>query len=88
MEIELPDIHIPFPRYSYSELIDKLQKNHKYIRWGDDISPKILKDIVADSFYYIIDWPLSTKPFYVKPKIDNDATMVQIQSILLKIKMR
>ena len=73
LEIELPDIHIPFPRYSYSELIDKLQKNHKYIRWGDDISPKILKDIVADTFYYITDWPLSTKPFYVKPKIDNDA---------------
>jgi nondiscriminating aspartyl-tRNA synthetase len=73
LEIELPDIHIPFPRYSYSELIDKLQKNHKYIRWGDDISPKILKDIVADSFYYITDWPLSTKPFYVKPKIDSDA---------------
>jgi nondiscriminating aspartyl-tRNA synthetase len=74
LEIELPDIHIPFPRYRYSELIDKLQKNHKYIRWGDDISPKILKDIVADSFYYIIDWPLSTKPFYVKPKVDNDDT--------------
>jgi nondiscriminating aspartyl-tRNA synthetase len=74
LEIELPDIHIPFPRYRYSELIDKLQKNHKYIRWGDDISPKILKDIVADSFYYIIDWPLSTKPFYVKPKVDNEDT--------------
>jgi nondiscriminating aspartyl-tRNA synthetase len=74
LEIELPDIHIPFPRYRYSELIDKLQKNHKYIRWGDDISPKILKDIVADSFYYIVDWPLSTKPFYVKPKVDNDDT--------------
>ncbi len=72
MEIELPDIQIPFPRYSYSELIDKLQKNHKYIRWGDDISPKILKDIVADNFYYIIDWPLSTKPFYVKPKNDSE----------------
>ena len=68
LEIELPDIHIPFPRYSYSELIDKLQKNHKYIRWGDDISPKILKDIVADSFYYIIDWPLSTKPLLCQTK--------------------
>lgn len=75
LEIELPDIKIPFPRYTYSELIDKLQKNHKYIRWGDDISPKILKDIVGYNFYYIVDWPLSTKPFYVKPKINSDVTV-------------
>jgi aspartyl-tRNA synthetase len=73
--IDLPDFKIPFPRYSYTDLVNRLQKNHKYIRWGDDISPKLLKDIVpTNSFYYIIDWPLSTKPFYVKPKanIDND----------------
>jgi len=69
--IELPDVKIPFPRYNYSDLIDKLQKSHKYIRWGDDISPKILKDIVGENFYYITDWPLSTKPFYVKPKNIN-----------------
>jgi aspartyl-tRNA synthetase len=69
--VELPIINIPFPRYSYSELIEKLQKSHKYIRWGDDIPPKILKDTVVNSFYYIIDWPLSTKPFYVKPKISS-----------------
>ncbi|MGN6628642.1 MAG: aspartate--tRNA(Asn) ligase [Candidatus Nitrosocosmicus sp.] len=68
--IELPIINIPFPRYSYSELIEKLQKSHKYIRWGDDIPPKILKDTVGNSFYYITDWPLSIKPFYVKPKIN------------------
>ncbi|MGN6559124.1 MAG: aspartate--tRNA(Asn) ligase [Candidatus Nitrosocosmicus sp.] len=70
--IELPIINIPFPRYSYSELIEKLQKSHKYIRWGDDIPPKILKDTVGNSFYYITDWPLSIKPFYVKPKINTN----------------
>ena len=80
LEIDLPDIQIPFPRYTYSELIDKLQKNHKYIRWGDDISPKILKDIVGDDFYYIVDWPLSTKPFYVKPKINSDVTSSKFDS--------
>ncbi len=69
--LELPDIQIPFKRYTYSELVEKLQKNHKYIRWGDDISPKILKDLVGEDFYYIIDWPESTKPFYVKPKKDG-----------------
>jgi len=73
LEINIPDIKIPFPRFSYTDLVTRLQKNHKYIRWGDDISPKLLKDIVpTDSFYYIIDWPLSTKPFYVKPKLNTD----------------
>jgi aspartyl-tRNA synthetase len=71
MEIEFSEIKIPFPRYTYSELIDKLQKSHKYIRWGDDISPKILKDVIGDTFYYIVDWPLSTKPFYVKSKMNS-----------------
>ncbi len=68
MGVQLPEISIPFPRYTYSELVDKLQKSHKYIRWGDDISPKILKDIVVDNFYFITDWPMAAKPFYVKPK--------------------
>lgn len=68
LRIELPQIKVPFPRYKYSDLVKKLQENHKYIRWGDDVSPKLLKDIVNDDFYYIVDWPLSTKPFYVKPK--------------------
>ncbi len=75
LEIELSQIKIPFPRYTYSELIDKLQKSHKYIRWGDDISPKILKDVIGDDFYYIIDWPLSTKPFYVKQKVSSDISI-------------
>ncbi|MBA3749933.1 MAG: aspartate--tRNA(Asn) ligase [Nitrosopumilus sp.] len=80
LDLELPDIKIPFPRYTYSELIDKLHKSHKYIRWGDDISPKILKDIIDDTFYYIVDWPLSIKPFYVKPKINNNVTILNNES--------
>ncbi len=77
LEIELSELKIPFPRYTYSELIDKLQKNHKYIRWGDDISPKIMKDVIGDGFYYIVDWPLSTKPFYVKSKGISDIAILK-----------
>lgn len=68
LDTELPKITLPFKRYTYTDLVRTLQKNHKYIRWGDDISPKILRDLVGDTFYYITDWPLSAKPFYVKPK--------------------
>jgi aspartyl-tRNA synthetase len=69
--LKLPEISDPFPRISYNDLVSKLQENHKYIRWGDDISPKVLRDMFGDVFYFITDWPASTKPFYVKSKIDN-----------------
>lgn len=74
LDLELPDISSSsaFPRIRYSDLITRLQENHKYIRWGDDISPKILRDMFDDEFYFITDWPASTKPFYVKSKIQHD----------------
>ena len=68
LEIKLPNVSSPFNRITYSQLVEKLQNSHKYIRWGDDIAPKLLKDLFADEFYFITDWPASTKPFYVKSK--------------------
>jgi nondiscriminating aspartyl-tRNA synthetase len=71
--IELPNMSYPFRRITYSQLVEDLQNSHKYIRWGDDISPKLLKDLFGDEFYFIIDWPSSTKPFYVKSKKKDPA---------------
>jgi aspartyl-tRNA synthetase len=69
-EIKLPSVELPFPKYSYSDLIDRLQESGEKIQWGDDISPQSLKSLQEErlnGFYFIIDWPTSTKPFYVKP---------------------
>ena len=71
LKIELPDLSIPFRRYRYSDLIEKLQKSGESIELGDDISQQKLRNLKADDmkyFYFIIDWPTSIKPFYVKPK--------------------
>jgi nondiscriminating aspartyl-tRNA synthetase len=70
MELQLPAVELPFPKYTYSDLIDKLQEAGEKIQWGDDISPQVMKSLQDDrlnGFYFIIDWPTSTKPFYVKP---------------------
>jgi aspartyl-tRNA synthetase len=70
MELQLPAVELPFPKYTYSDLIDKLQEAGERIQWGDDISPQVMKSLQDDrlnGFYFIIDWPTSTKPFYVKP---------------------
>jgi aspartyl-tRNA synthetase len=70
LDLQLPRVELPFPKYSYSDLVDKLQEAGERIQWGDDISPQVMKSLQDDrlnGFYFIIDWPTSTKPFYVKP---------------------
>ncbi|HEX2169284.1 MAG TPA: aspartate--tRNA(Asn) ligase [Nitrososphaera sp.] len=74
LQLQLPSTGIPFSKYSYSDIIDKLQEAGERIQWGDDISPQIMKSIkheYLDDFYFIIDWPTSTKPFYVKPSTED-----------------
>jgi aspartyl-tRNA synthetase len=70
METKLPLVELPLPKYSYSDLIDRLQEAGERIQWGDDIPPQALKSLQDErlgGFYFITDWPTSTKPFYVKP---------------------
>lgn len=73
LEIQMPALELPFPKYSYSDLIDKLQEAGERIQWGDDISPQALNSLSDErmkGFYFIVDWPTSAKPFYVKPGSD------------------
>jgi len=70
---EFPAIVTPehIPRYTYDELIDKMQKAGAKTEWGDDLYPSNLKKIGLDGFYFITDWPLAPKPFYVKDSKSN-----------------
>lgn len=71
LKIEIPYISFPFRRYRYSDLIEKLQGAGESIEWGDDISQQKLRNLNDEdmkNFYFIVDWPTSIKPFYVKPK--------------------
>jgi nondiscriminating aspartyl-tRNA synthetase len=70
LQLQLPSMELPFSKYTYSDIIDRLQEAGERIQWGDDISPQIMKSIQHEhlnDFYFIIDWPTSTKPFYIKP---------------------
>jgi nondiscriminating aspartyl-tRNA synthetase len=70
LQLQLPSMELPFSKYNYSDIIDRLQEAGERIQWGDDISPQIMKSILHEhlnEFYFIIDWPTSTKPFYIKP---------------------
>src|SRR5215213_8952856 len=70
LQLQLPSMELPFSKYNYSDIIDRLQEAGENIQWGDDISPQIMKSIQHErlnDFYFIIDWPTSTKPFYIQP---------------------
>ena len=72
----IPEIPEKIPRISYADLVDKMQKAGAKVEWGDDLYPSNLKKIGLEGFYFIKDWPLGPKPFYVKeskedPKISE-----------------
>ena len=70
-EFIIPQIPENIPQYSYDELVDKMQKAGAKTEWGDDLYPSNLKKIGLDGFYFIKDWPMGPKPFYVKESKSN-----------------
>ncbi len=75
LNLQLPNIRLPFPKYSYTDIISKLQGEGEHIKWGDDLPPQMTKNLKnkIDAYYFITDWPTSIKPFYVKTKVGKDA---------------
>ena len=70
-EYNVPEIPTSIPQYSYSELVDKMKSVGAKIEWGDDLYPSQLRKINVSGFYFIKDWPLAPKPFYVKAKASD-----------------
>ena len=65
-----------FPRITYSEIVDELKKSGEELEFGDDLLDSHLR-IVGEKhpgFYFITDWPLKLKPFYIREK-EEDATL-------------
>jgi aspartyl-tRNA synthetase len=72
---KINDNNKPFTRLKYSELTERLRNIGEKVRWGDDISPQVIKklddDRLNNNFYFITDWPTAAKPFYVKENEDD-----------------
>jgi aspartyl-tRNA synthetase len=64
-----------FLRLKYTELIERLRNIGEKVRWGDDLSPQLINKLddvrLNDNFYFITDWPMAAKPFYVKENQDD-----------------
>lgn len=58
------------PQYTYTELVEKLNKADFEMGWGEDFSKdaeKKLYEILGEELYFIYDWPVNTRAFYSMP---------------------
>ena len=69
--IEIPPS--PFERITYTQVIDELKKVGEKVEFGDDLLDSHLRIIGKNhpGFYFLTDWPIKLKPFYIREK-DED----------------
>jgi len=72
-KIEIPSS--PFERITYSQVIDELKQAGEKLEFGDDLLDSHLR-IIGErhpGFYFLIDWPMKLKPFYIREKDEDPA---------------
>ncbi len=70
-ELKVPD---KVPKYSYTELVEKLNANNFEMKHGWDFTKeaeKKLHEILGDELYFIYDWPTQVRAFYSMPDEKN-----------------
>jgi len=69
--IKVPEI--PFKRFTYDEVLSDLKREDVEVPWGEDIPTPALRTLgkIHPHFYYITDWPTSSRAFYIQPRSDN-----------------
>nr|AIF09683.1 aspartyl-tRNA synthetase (DARS, aspS) [uncultured marine thaumarchaeote KM3_40_A11]AIF12218.1 aspartyl-tRNA synthetase (DARS, aspS) [uncultured marine thaumarchaeote KM3_54_H01]AIF12300.1 aspartyl-tRNA synthetase (DARS, aspS) [uncultured marine thaumarchaeote KM3_55_A12] len=70
-EITIPDR--PFKKITYSEALEELNRKDVKLEFGDDLLDSHLRIIGENhpGFYFITDWPIKLKPFYIMEKEDT-----------------
>jgi nondiscriminating aspartyl-tRNA synthetase len=60
-------------RLTYEDCVEELCKEGEKLEFGDDFTDASLRILgkLHNGFYFIKDWPLELKPFYIHEKQDN-----------------
>ncbi len=63
----------PFEKITYSQALDELKEKDVKLEFGDDLLDSHLRILGENhpSFYFLTDWPIKLKPFYITEKQDN-----------------
>ena len=76
LEIEIKKPSTPFERITYKKAIEELGRDGIKLEVGDDLQDAHLRKLGErhSGFYFLIDWPMKLKPFYIHEK-DDDPTL-------------
>ena len=71
IEIKVPKT--PFDRITYSQVLDELKAEGENLKFGDDLLDSHLRIVGKKhpGFFFLIDWPMKLKPFYIREKDEN-----------------
>ena len=73
-EIKIPDS--PFERVSYTQALEELGNLDIKLEFGEDLQDSHLRSLgdKHPGFFFLTDWPMKLKPFYIHEK-DDDPTL-------------
>ena len=73
-EIKIPDS--PFERVSYTQALEELGNVDIKLEFGEDLQDSHLRSLgdKHPGFFFLTDWPMKLKPFYIHEK-DDDPTL-------------
>ena len=73
-EIKIPDS--PFERVSYTQALEELGDMDIKLEFGEDLQDSHLRSLGEKhpGFFFLTDWPMKLKPFYIHEK-DDDPTL-------------
>lgn len=71
IEIKVPPI--PFKRITYSKVLEELKEEGENLKFGDDLLDSHLRIVGKKhpGFFFLTDWPMKLKPFYIREKDDD-----------------
>ena len=63
----------PFEKITYSEALEELNRKDAKLEFGDDLLDSHLRIIGENhpGFYFLTDWPIKLKPFYIMENQDS-----------------
>jgi len=72
--IEIPNS--PFERVTYTQALDELNSTDVKLEFGEDLLDSHLRTLGEkhNGFFFLTDWPMKLKPFYIHEK-DDDPTL-------------
>ncbi|MCY4491101.1 MAG: aspartate--tRNA(Asn) ligase [Thaumarchaeota archaeon] len=63
----------PFEKVTYSQCVEELNEAGEKIEFGDDLLDSHLRLLGKkhEGFFFLTDWPMKLKPFYIREKDEN-----------------